>query len=410
MTTLRILSMPLFLPPLVFYLWICLEHNDGALFFPVSAADWAWLLARVPAPTWPAVAMVLGWFVFQAALQILAPGPWREGVPLRDGSRLRYRMNGWWSWWVTWAVLIGGVLGGWIRPTILADHFGPLMTVANVFAFALSAYLYVLGRRRPHPAGERVTGRALHDYVMGTSLNPRTGLFDWKLFCEARPGLIAWVAIDLSLAAKQYALHGVVTTPMLLVCAFHAWYVADYFFHEDAILTTWDVRHENFGWMLCWGDLVWVPFTYTIQAYYLVTHTHDLPWWGTLGIVALNTAGYVIFRATNLQKHRFRRDPGAPVWGKAPESIRTATGALLLASGWWGLARHVNYFGDLLMGLAWCLPTGFAHPLPYFYVVYFTILLVHRERRDHAMCAARYGDDWTRYCEKVRWRIVPGVY
>jgi protein-S-isoprenylcysteine O-methyltransferase Ste14 len=402
--------MPVLLPPLVVYLWICLEHNGGALFVPVSAADWGWLLARVPALTWPAVAMVLGWFVFQAALQIAAPGPWREGVPLRDGSRLPYRMNGWCSWWVTWAVLIGGVLGGWITPTILADNFGPLMTVANIFAFALSGYLYVHGRRRPHPAGERGSGQALHDYVMGTSLNPRTGHFDWKLFCESRPGLVAWVAIDLSLAAKQYALHGVVTTPMLLVCAFHVWYVADYFYVEDAILTTWDVRHENFGWMLCWGDLVWVPFTYTIQAYYLVTHTHDLPWWGTVGIVALNAAGYVVFRATNLQKHRFRRDPGSPVWGKAPESIRTATGALLLTSGWWGLARHVNYFGDLLMGLAWCLPTGFAHPLPYFYVVYFTILLVHRERRDHAMCAARYGDDWTRYCEKVPWRIVPGVY
>ena len=250
--------------------------------------------------------MVIGWFVFQAALQIKAPGPWREGVPLRDGSRLRYRMNGWWSWWATWAVLIGGVLVGWITPTILADNFGPLMTVANVFAFALSAHLYVLGRRRPHPAGERVSGRALRDYVMGTSLNPRTGAFDWKLFCEARPGLIAWVAIDLSLAAKQHALHGSVTTPMLLVCAFHAWYVADYFFHEDAILTTWDVRHENFGWMLCWGDLVWVPFTYTLQALYLISHTHELPAWAIAGILALNFTGFAIFRGTNIQKHYFR--------------------------------------------------------------------------------------------------------
>jgi protein-S-isoprenylcysteine O-methyltransferase Ste14 len=49
-------------------------------------------------------------------------------------------------------------------------------------------------------------------------------------------------------------------------------------------------------------------------------------------------------------------------------------------------------------------------PLPYFYLVYFTILLVHRERRDHDLCAVRYGRHWETYCRKVRWRIVPGLY
>jgi protein-S-isoprenylcysteine O-methyltransferase Ste14 len=218
------------------------------------------------------------------------------------------------------------------------------------------------------------------------------------------------VAIDLSLAAKQYALHGVVTTPMLLVCAFHVWYVADYFFHEDAILTTWDIKHEKFGWMLCWGDLVWVPFTYTIQSYYLVDHPHELPVAGTIGIIALNLFGYVIFRGANIQKHRFRKNPERLIWGKKPEYIETARGSLLLTSGWWGIARHLNYLGDLCMALAWCLPTGFEHPLPYFYFVYFLILLVHRERRDHAMCQHKYGPDWDAYCRRVPWRIIPGLY
>jgi protein-S-isoprenylcysteine O-methyltransferase Ste14 len=62
------------------------------------------------------------------------------------------------------------------------------------------------------------------------------------------------------------------------------------------------------------------------------------------------------------------------------------------------------------MALAWCLPCGFASPLPYFYVVYLAILLVHRERRDDAWCAARYGEAWQAYCAKVRYRIVPGLY
>ena len=69
------------------------------------------------------------------------------------------------------------------------------------------------------------------------------------------------------------------------------WYVADYFYHEEAILTTWDIKHENFGWMLCWGDLVWVPFTYTLQALYLVHHPHGMPAWAVAGVVALFLAG-----------------------------------------------------------------------------------------------------------------------
>lgn len=392
------------LPPLVYYLWICLEHFDGRLVLPTLEV-WR----HVPLPTVKSVGIVAGWLLFQGLLQVYAPGQWVEGTPLRDGSRLPYKMNGWASWWITWAVLAAAVGLDLVNPAVLADEFGPLLTTANLVTFAFCVYVYRHGKR--HGSGqERVTGNVIYDFWLGTALNPRVGRFDFKLFCEARPGLIGWVAINLSLAAKQYAVYGTVTTPMVLICLFHFWYIADYYFHEEAILTTWDIKHENFGFMLCWGDLVWVPFTYTIQAYFLVHHGHHLPGWAIAGIVLLNVVGYVIFRGANLQKHRFRRDPTRPVWGKPPEYLRTARGPLLLTSGFWGLARHTNYFGDLLMGLAWCLVTGFHTPLTYFYIVYFTILLVHRERRDHDMCAVRYGTDWDAYCAKVKHRIIPGVY
>jgi hypothetical protein len=91
----------------------------------------------------------------------------------------------------------------------------------------------------------------------------------------------------------------------------------DYYFHEEAILSTWDVKHERFGWMLCFGDLVWVPFTYSLQAQYLLSHPRDLPTWATLGIIVLNVLGYVVFRGTNLQKHRFGRRSRAPDLGQA---------------------------------------------------------------------------------------------
>ena len=52
---------------------------------------------------------------------------------------------------------------------------------------------------------------------------------------------------------------------------------------------------------------------------------------------------------------------------------------------------------------AWCLPTGFSTPITYFYVVYFAILLVHRQMRDDHACTEKYGDDWKEVC------LVPGV-
>ena len=42
------------------------------------------------------------------------------------------------------------------------------------------------------------------------------------------------------------------------------------------------------------------------------------------------------------------------------------------------------------MALAWSLPTGFDTPVTYFYVVYFAVLLIHRQRRDDEKCEKKY--------------------
>ena len=106
------------------------------------------------------------------------------------------------------------------------------------------------------------------------------------------------------------------------------------------------------------------------------------------------------------------------VWGQPPKlicaSYTTVDGAqhenLLLASGWWGLARHFHYVPEIILALAWSLPAGFTHFVPYFYVVYLTILLVDRAGRDDRRCHKKYGAAWEEYCRRVPWKIIPGVY
>lgn len=53
------------------------------------------------------------------------------------------------------------------------------------------------------------------------------------------------------------------------------------------------------------------------------------------------------------------------------------------------------------MAWAWCLPCGFTSPLPYFYVIYFAILLVHRQTRDDEACEHKYKKDWVTYKKLV---------
>ncbi len=393
------------LPPLVAYMWTCVTRFGGALVMPLSP-ELASALARCVPTAW-SLGVIVAWIAFQAALALLLPGRVVLGQPLADGTRLPYRMNGWAAFWVTWVALGLAVTVGRVDPGALFDALGPLFAAANVVALAVAIFLYVYGRRA---ADGETTDSVVYDFFIGGALNPRVGSLDLKFFFESRPGLIGWAVVDLSFAAKQYETTGAISLPMLLVCLFQLVYVADYFFHEEAILTTWDIRHENFGWMLCFGDLAWVPFTYSLQAAYLVRAPVSLAPWAAVALVLLNAAGYAIFRGVNIQKHNFRVHPDRPIWGRRPEFIRTKGGSLLLTSGFWGIARHMNYLGDLLMALAWCLTCGMSRVLPYFYVIYLTILLVHRERRDHAACAAKYGDDWDAYCAKVRWRILPGVY
>ena len=77
----------------------------------------------------------------------------------------------------------------------------------------------------------------------------------------------------------------------------------------------------------------------------------------------------------------------------------------------WGVSRHVNYLGEILMATGLALALGWPLALgPWLYPLYYVTLLVPRERDDDRRCAARYGPLWERYREKVPWRIVPRIY
>lgn len=351
------------------------------------------------------------WFFVQALFYLLPIGKVVEGTPLSDGRRLKYRLNGFYAFILT-AAVVGASLFWGVTLSYVYDHFLQLALAAIVFSVLLSVYLYMRALRAPwdelSPAS---SGNVIYDFFIGRELNPRIGIFDLKYFCELRPGLIGWVVINLVMLLTEMKDrdHATPSLAMILVNSFQLLYVVDALWNEEAVLTTMDITQDGFGFMLAFGDLVWVPFIYSFQAFYLVHHPNEVSWPVASLIIALKLCGYVIFRCANSQKNAFRKNPTDPKLAHL-KIIHTSTGKNLLVSGWWGFVRHPNYLGDLIMALAWSLPCGFNHILPYFYVIYFTVLLVHREARDERQCQKKYGVAWDKYCQRVPYRIVPYVY
>jgi delta14-sterol reductase/lamin-B receptor len=391
------------LPLLTLYLWICIHAHGGALVLPSLT-----VLREIPLPTARAAGYLVAWLAFQIALQVFLPGRMVKGVPQRDGLTLEYKLNGLLSLAVSLIALVALYATGRVKGAAVLAELGPLLSTSILYSFALGLFLYLYGFSSTRT--EWRSGKVLYDYFMGSALNPRIGDFDLKLFFESKIGLTTWIAIDLAMAAAQYEKTGHLSTAMIMVLVFQLFYVVDFYVFEEAMLSTWDINYENYGFMLAFAFVVWMPFNFSLQAQYLVYQAPEIPGWAILGIAALNFAGYYVFRSANLQKHKFRTETDPLIWGEKPTFILTKSGRKLLTSGWWGRARHANYLGDLMMALAWCLPAGFGHVPPYFYFIYFAPLLIDRERRDHRECKKRYGDDWDRYCAKVKYRIVPYLY
>ena len=59
------------------------------------------------------------------------------------------------------------------------------------------------------------------------------------------------------------------------------------------------------------------------------------------------------------------------------------------------------------MATCWGLICGFDSLLPYFYVVFFTLMILHRQSRDEIRCAEKYGAAWEKYVKEVPNVFVP---
>ena len=269
----------LFLPLVVYMLYFgctktdCVTKWSDAYELPLK------LYAGLTGPkspslwSWKAFLAVIAWIKLHFLLYLVLPGATVPGVKLADGSHLNYYINAHLAFWLCVAVFVVLPAAGLyfkepstITLSLVYDHYLELTSAAIAYSFAMAAYCYAASFRRGEllAAGGQ-TGNAVYDFFIGRALNPRIGMLDLKVACELRPGLIGWMLLNLGMAFKQYERDGSVSGSMIAVNLGQAYYVWDALSNEQAILTTMDVTTDGFGFMLAFGDLAWVPFTYSLQ-------------------------------------------------------------------------------------------------------------------------------------------------
>ena len=373
-----------------------------------------------PIPTMESVAIYMSVVVFCVIGTLVIPGKWVPGAALKDGSRVQYKTNG---LLVTLAAVgIYGVMcfygfeiNGQPIYTAICGSFGSLLSVSLIFSVLMTTFLYLRGAFFiPQKEQNFLYPRwnIVMNFWCGVELNPHFFGFEIKEF-SYRPAFAMMGVLNLSYMFEQFRLYGAVSPNLATFQAINFFYLVDAFVFEYGLIYMFDIIEENFGFMLVFGDYMWMPFVFTLQNLYLINDFSYNPV-QTIANIAICIVGYIIFRGANNQKFVFRQDPSKVWLGLVePKVLETARkDRKLLISGFWGMARKINYLGDILIAISQslpCLNCG-GYLLPWLYPIYLTILLLHRAMRDNERCKEKYGKFWDEYCNKVRYVMIPGIY
>ena len=346
-------------------------------------------------------------YLYIFVLNAIVPGRWVSGYVTRPNSteKLRYHLNGLLVLFIvvaTWFLLCrsGIIAWDWLYQY---RWYGLAGAVTFGLIFSLAIVL-------PNPP---VKNSFLADFYLGRLENPQLwgGRIDAKMWLY----LVGAVMLELnalSCAAHQYILYGnQASLGVYLSTGLLTFFLIDYLTFEEVHLYTYDFFAERTGFKLGWGCIAFYPYFYAI------------PLWATAALSDAHTpvsllvlyaliffTGWGLSRGANLQKYYFKKDPNRVFMGIKPETM-TDGQRTLLVNGFWGLSRHINYLGEILMAVGIVLCVGYPLlPWPWLYPLYYVALLFPRQADDDKRCAAKYGVLWQQYLKKVPYRIIPYVY
>ncbi|RWS22893.1 7-dehydrocholesterol reductase-like protein [Leptotrombidium deliense] len=297
-----------------------------------------------------------------------------------------------------------------------------------LFGFVFSGYLFWKGKNSPSPGIFGTSKNPIFDFYWGRELYPRIGEdLDLKQLVNCRFGLFLWQLIILMAWKANYELYqsaydrGDFNWAFTANVLLQTFYLAKFYYSEDTYMFTIDTCVDRFGYYIAWGCMVWVPTFYTSSTLYMVRHSPiaGFTFLKFLVTVSLGLTMVALNYITDYQRKLARDTNGkCEIWGRPAQIIHATyesddgkpVKTILLASGFWGMARHMNYAFEIGCTFIWSACAGFLSPIPHLYLIFLIFLLIHRSFRDDHKCQEKYGKYWSQYREMVPFRILPFVF
>jgi len=385
--------------------------------------------------------------VFIFVLVRLMPGVLVKGYACdhRTGLPLVYKLNGLRVLIAVVGIAATLVARKEIDGSILYLNFYESAVVANTFGILASTYFLLVGRSRylvdQDPRDRCTTAdrpevyvatkkevesrrnrtfALMYDFFNGMEFNPRVMGVDIKMFLY----VFGAVLLELNLLSAAHVqvrtTLGHLSSNMMVYQSCFAWFLVEYLYFEHVHLYTYDLFAEKIGQKLVWGCIFFYPYFYGIGVRYLVDNDgqDEMSTLQVLLNLALFLCGWIMTRGANLQKYYLKRNPEdkfVTLFGFLTLPQRTVPGTKrrVLCSGFWGVARHLNYFGEIVQATALALPSYLwsGSLVPFVYPIYYILLFVGRVHDDDKICEKKYGKKaWGTYRSKVPYRIVPRVW
>ncbi|XP_017772327.1 PREDICTED: delta(14)-sterol reductase [Nicrophorus vespilloides] len=346
-----------------------------------------------------------------------------EGL-LTIHGKFQYVMNGLFSAVTILSVAIGLELKGIRVSGYIQEHFLKLGVSGFVLALPLAFFLYFKTLFSPVCSLKytALQNTGLYNFFYGSEVNPRIyGVVDVKMLLH-RVSFISILLLASSFIYESlecddlvdWSLKGVLdvwytlkfNSSVMTVCIMIIVNSLDSLIFEHTLLSSKEVQYESVGYRKCLESFCFI-FLYSMIPKFVLDYGIQSTWYKCLACGIFFLAGYIIYRGSNSQKHAFRQNPYSPSISHL-NSIPTNMGKSLICSSYWGVVRHPNYTGDIMMNLS-LLPFVCCYP-PCIVIYTVVLFLVQRAYDDNKRCKDRYGPAWDRYCQKVKYVLIPKVY
>ncbi|XP_023941248.2 delta(14)-sterol reductase TM7SF2 [Bicyclus anynana] len=317
---------------------------------------------------------------------------------------------------------------GILKNDSLLSSYLQMASVSYITAIILALIMYwkssKVDRSDLNPYGN--SGYLLYDFFIGREIHATLLKINVKLWI-ARVSNISALTLsvlifkhgfniqdkitinNISLDELQNAFNKINFKPTVLVYSMMQIIYALYFImRERKIVSTFYWNSEGLGYLQIVSSALY-PYIFTTISKNVAESSIDLTSNTLIAASTLFLLGFLIMLISNNIKYEFRKNPMQPSLMHL-DSMPTFHGKKLLVSHVWGIVRHPNYMGDILIHAALAIPGIMSQQAIAAAPALVTVaMLLHRCWRDHGRCRRRYGAAWQRYCARVPSAVIPKI-